>query len=173
MHRTPWFNRQFPPIHDNGLLPGILERLEGTVARLTFKLVQLPGHPGPSGEGKWSIHKEVGHLLDLEPLWMGRALQIIHGESQLMVADLTNRQTHEADHDQQNMVDLIARFAEERAKLVAVLRAVTEADLEKSALHPRLGTPMRLIDLAFFVAEHDDHHLAQITVLMDTPLLSS
>ena len=31
--------------------------------------------------------------------------------------------------------------------------------------HPRLGTPMRLIDLAFFVAEHDDHHLAQITHL--------
>ena len=30
---------------------------------------------------------------------------------------------------------------------------------------PRLGTPMRLVDLAFFVAEHDDHHLAQITFL--------
>jgi hypothetical protein len=34
-----------------------------------------------------------------------------------------------------------------------------------SALHPRLKTPMRIIDLFLFVAEHDDHHLARITEL--------
>ena len=30
------------------------------------------------------------------------------------------------------------------------------------------GTPMRLVDLAFFVAEHDDHHLATIVQLLAT-----
>ena len=30
MRRTAWFDRKFPPIADNGLLPGILERLAGT-----------------------------------------------------------------------------------------------------------------------------------------------
>ena len=35
-------------------------------------------------------------------------------------------------------------------------------------LDPRLRTPMRLIDLGFFVAEHDDHHLARITELLKT-----
>ena len=30
------------------------------------------------------------------------------------------------------------------------------------------GEMQRLIDLAFFVAEHDDHHLAQITRLKRT-----
>jgi uncharacterized damage-inducible protein DinB len=35
----------------------------------------------------------------------------------------------------------------------------------RSALHPRLGMPMRLVDLMLFVAEHDDHHLASITEL--------
>jgi hypothetical protein len=33
MRRTAWFDRKLPPIEDNGLLPGILERLEGTPAR--------------------------------------------------------------------------------------------------------------------------------------------
>lgn|GEM_PF-5393098 len=33
------------------------------------------------------------------------------------------------------------------------------------ALHPRLGVPMRLIDLALFTVEHDDHHLAVISAL--------
>lgn len=57
-------------------------------------------------------------------------------------------------------------FEDEREKLLKVLWRATEQDLEKSAIHPRLGTPMKLIDLAFFVAEHDDHHLAQITALI-------
>jgi len=35
--------------------------------------------------------------------------------------------------------------------------------VERSAFHPRLKKPMRIIDLAFFVAEHDDYHLAKIT----------
>ena len=38
MKRTPWFERKFDPIADNGLLPGIIERLEGTPARLKAKV---------------------------------------------------------------------------------------------------------------------------------------
>jgi hypothetical protein len=37
--------------------------------------------------------------------------------------------------------------------------------IERAAKHPRLGKPMRLIDLVLFVAEHDEHHLARITQL--------
>ena len=165
MKRTNWFDRQFHPIQDNGLFPCILERLEGTAARLRSKMAVIGGDLNRSEDGGWSIKKEVGHLLDLEPLWHDRALQIIGDEAHLLKADLTNRKTHETDHDQVEMADLIGRFAAERERLMGVLSQVTEADLEKSALHPRLGTPMRLIDLAFFVAEHDDHHLAQITHL--------
>jgi uncharacterized damage-inducible protein DinB len=168
MHRTQWFDRTFAPIADNGLLPSILERLDGTPARLRGKLALAKTHLAPASKDGWSIKKEVGHLLDLEPLWYERALQIIGGEGHLIKADLTNRKTHEADHDAAEMENLIAAFAAEREKLVTALAEASDADLEKSALHPRLGTPMRLIDLAFFVAEHDDHHLAQITQLART-----
>ena len=34
MSRTPWFERTFLALEDNGLLPGILERLDGTPHRL-------------------------------------------------------------------------------------------------------------------------------------------
>jgi len=30
------------------------------------------------------------------------------------------------------------------------------------ALHPRLTTPMRLVDMLVFWAEHDDHHVHKI-----------
>jgi hypothetical protein len=34
--------------------------------------------------------------------------------------------------------------------------------ISRSLLRPRLQQPMRLVDRLYFVAEHDDHHLARI-----------
>ena len=164
MRRTPWFERRFAPIDDNGLLPGILERLDGTPARLAALLraqaAMAAAQPG------WTSAQELGHLIDLEPLWLARVHDIAAGRSDLTVADLTNRATHEGDHDRWPLEALAARFAEARARLVAALRDLTAADLERAARHPRLGTPMRVVDLAYFVAEHDDHHLARLRELL-------
>jgi hypothetical protein len=35
-----------------------------------------------------------------------------------------------------------------------------------TSLHPRLKVPMNVIDLAYFVAEHDDYHLVRISELL-------
>jgi hypothetical protein len=45
---------------------------------------------------------------------------------------------------------------------VARLDALTLADAERTAHHPRLDRPMRLVDMCYFAAQHDDHHLAAI-----------
>lgn len=82
--KTKWFERTFSPITDNGVFPCILERLEGTAARLRSKAGKLSGNLTLSVDGKWSINKEVGHLIDLEPLWYERALQIIGHQKQLL-----------------------------------------------------------------------------------------
>jgi len=43
---------------------------------------------------------------------------------------------------------------------------IDEETVFKYALHPRLKTPMRTMDLFLFVAEHDDHHLAKISEII-------
>jgi hypothetical protein len=63
---------------------------------------------------------------------------------------------------------LLERFERPRRALVSTPRGANDGDLERSAQHPRLGTPMRLIDLAYFVAEHDNHHLARLRELTTT-----
>jgi len=167
MRRTNWFERVFPAIEDNGLLPGIIERLEGTPVRLAEKMKNLPADFNPqSADGKWSLKKEIGHLADIESLWFERLQQIIADDPDMKVADLTNRKTHDALHDSKTFNELIAEFKPQRKKFVASLRALKDEDLDKTSLHPRLKTPMKVIDLAFFVAEHDDHHLAQATSLI-------
>jgi hypothetical protein len=54
-------------------------------------------NPDPETEGKWSAQENAGHLLDLEPLWLARVRDYAAASAQLTVADLTNRQTDEAD----------------------------------------------------------------------------
>lgn len=169
MRRTNWFDRQFPPIADNGLLPAILERLEGTPARLRAMLAGAETTAAmPQG---WSPAKEIGHLADLEPLWLRRVQDIVEGRADLTAADLSNRATHETDHDAWPLLQLVDRFEPARRALVLALRSTADADLERSARHPRLGTPMRIIDLAYFVAEHDDHHIARLRHLLQGVVL--
>ena len=166
MKRTEWFLRTFPPIEDNGLLPGILERLEGTPARLYEKVSKIPAEVlNISSAVKWSVKKEIGHLIDLEPLWFERIGQIAASIPDMKVADLTNQKTHTTPHDEISIEGLLSDFKQARQRTMDKLFSLNDADLLNYSLHPRLKTPMRIIDLAYFVAEHDDHHLAQITIL--------
>ena len=167
MQRTEWFKRKFPVIEDNGQFPSIIERLTGTPARLEEVTKGLPDDLLTlKPAGKWSIKEEIGHLSDLEPLWRSRVDDFVNHLPELTVADLTNRKTHEANHNAAQLKDLLTHFRQVRKDFVGKLLQLDDAQLEHTALHPRLKTPMRVIDLAYFVAEHDDHHLAAIREIM-------
>jgi hypothetical protein len=45
------------------------------------------------------------------------------------------------------------------------LEEFDERAVLRTALHPRLRQPMCVLDFAFFIAEHDDHHLAAVSEL--------
>lgn len=166
--REQWFDRSFDFTIPVSRFPAILERLRGTPARLEERARELPTHVFTAlHEGRWSIQENIGHLIDLESLWLRRAQQIFAGESELAPTDLANRRTHEANHNARRLDDLLAEFRDLRGQFVRLLASADTSILERTAIHPRLRTPMRLIDLAVFVAEHDDHHLAAITELAE------
>ena len=83
----------------------------------------------------------------------------------LRSADLENTATHRANHNDADIAELRREFRSAREAFVARLESVPEL-AARTALHPRLEQPMRLIDLLYFTAEHDDHHLAQVSYLM-------
>jgi uncharacterized damage-inducible protein DinB len=170
--QQPWFERQFTFDLPLSRFPNILERLRGSPARIeervrTFSSATLTARL----HNTWSIQENVGHLGDLEPLWIRRVEQLLEGHGELAVADLTNRATDEARHNAAALDDLLKRFRSLRLQFVSILEGADGSALERTARHPRLGTPMRLIDIAFFTAEHDDHHLARITELLNLTTL--
>lgn len=167
IRKQPWFERTFPTGLAHTLMPVVVERLRGTPPRLEERLTALPAAVLTRRLGAtWSIQENAGHLLDLEPLWLQRVEDFLAGRTDLAPADLQNRRTSEANHNTTPLQVLVTGFGRARAALVEVLEGVDERRLGHTARHPRLGVPMNLVDHAFFVAEHDDYHLARITELL-------
>ena len=166
MEQVKWFDRDFAFKPAQNIFPSILERLVGTPGRLEEKLKTIPTNVLTARlNGTWTIKENIGHLLDLEPLWQGRLDDILSSKTELRPTDLQNSKTSLANHDATPTGELLASFRRARMHTVRLLEEVGEEDIFSSALHPRLKTPMRTLDLFLFVAEHDDHHLARITEL--------
>jgi hypothetical protein len=104
----------------------------------------------------------VGHLLDLEPLWLSRLDDFASGMEMLRAADLSNRKTHQANHNSHKVGEILSEFRKMRGQLVERAENLDPKMYSRTALHPRLKTPMRLVDHLYFVAEHDDQHMARI-----------
>lgn len=167
MQQTKWFERSFNFDSHQNIFPSIIERLAGTPARLEEKFKSI--HSGIltlRQNHQWTIKENVGHLTDLEPLWQGRLEDILHNETELRPTDLQNTKTTLANHNAVPIEKLLLDFRQMRRQTVDKLEQLNEQQIFLSALHPRLKTPMRTMDLFLFVAEHDDHHLAAITALV-------
>jgi hypothetical protein len=170
MKQRPWFERAFPFPVDPASAPEILARLRGTPARLD-ELLRDPDVNAliAKPDGAWSAQENVGHLWDLEPLWLGRLEDFLSGADELRTADLRNRKTYEALHNKASPRALLIEFRKARTTFVARLESLNENDWKRAARHPRLQQPMTVTDHAFFVAEHDDNHLARIAELLTGP----
>lgn len=164
MKQIQWFDRKFDFSSDQNIFPAIIERLKGTPIRLKDKIQNIQeAYLTVKPQGKWSVLEHIGHLTDLEPLWMGRLDDILSNKEEMRPTDLDNKKTDLANHNSQSPAALLADFSEHRNTMIIKVEALTEKEIYRYALHPRLKKPMRIIDLFLFVAEHDDHHLAKIT----------
>jgi DinB family protein len=166
VERTEWIKRQFTFGLPLGMYPNVVERVRGTPARLEDLMRGVPAEILTRRDGdKWSIQEQAGHLLDLEPLGMGRLDDFEAEREILRAADMTNQKTHEANHNTNAIQNILAEFRHERMAFVRRLDGWDEAFVLRTALHPRLNEKIRVIDLSFFIAEHDDHHLARVSEL--------
>lgn len=164
--KYPWFERQFLFQFPAEKHPDILERLRGTPVRVEERIKPMaPERLTRRHLDTWSIQENVGHLLDLEPLWAGRVDDIVAGLATMREADLSNTSTHQADHNSVNIDTLTASFRATRGRLVERLDQLPSEQFANACVHPRLKKSMRLVDLCLFVADHDDYHMARITEL--------
>jgi len=164
-----WTSRSFAfsfPVEQIGVL---LSRLRGTAHRIAAAVRGVPPATLTARRsGAWSIQEHVGHLHDLEALHLRRLDELARGAATLSPADMQNRATWDARHNEQPFAAVFESFVVGRDQLVRRLAALDAKALAVAALHPRLQQPMRAVDVAFFTAEHDDHHVAKLEQLVRT-----
>ena len=167
MDRIKWTARKFDFDFPVALFPEMIERSRGTPARLEDRIASLPAEILTRRDGeRWSIQENAGHLLDLETLFTRRVDEYEAGAETLHAADMSNRKTHEANHNEQPIEVILSGFREQRLRLVDRLDGFEPAMFARTAIHPRLNLPMRLVDMILFQAEHDDYHLTRISELI-------
>jgi uncharacterized damage-inducible protein DinB len=167
INRILWEERNFDFDFPPSLAPELLERLRGTPARLAERVELLPDELLEKRDGdKWSIKEHVGHLMDVEELFIGRLDDYDNGFAELRPAEMTGKKTFAANHNEADIKDILIGFREERGKLVSRLDELDEAGFARVAHHPRLNKPMRLCDMMLFEATHDDYHMVDITELI-------
>ncbi len=162
-----WFDRNFDLDIDNYryedsltrlayfpvILKQLLENCRKSIA--TVKVV-----------GKWSIHKNIGHLILLEKLWSSRFQDIKGGNQNMSSADLNNFATDQASFNKYPLNNLTKSLVHERGQTIALLQNMNEEDFLKTSIHPRLNRPMSILELMHFVSEHDTNHMRSMLFII-------
>lgn len=161
-----WFDRKFDFSFGEEMFDEILSRLGNAPQRLAHTVMGVAeDFLMRKFAGKWSAKEHTGHLSVLEPLWRTRFTDIAGGKAVLTTADLDNKATTEAGFNGYGIFDLLEAFKKERKATLMQLQNMNAQHSTFTSMHPRLQQPMRIMDLAFFVAEHDDHHISAILKL--------
>src|SRR5438105_3985092 len=125
--QTPWVERKFNFDFPAGIYPCLLERMRGTPARIEEMVNGLPEEVLiKKPDNNWSVKEQIGHLIDLEALHEGRFEDFVSGKEMLRAADMSNKQTHEANHNAKHLASLLENFREVRMKFVSGLENADE-----------------------------------------------
>jgi hypothetical protein len=163
MKKVEWFERKFNFGLPKDMFAFYLERLEGTIARLERKVSGVSDSVLSNKlDGKWSIKQNIGHLAEVDDISCRRIDEIKQGVTPMSPAVFEPRQ----DYDTQPIQEVINYFKTTRSRNLLRYKSLSEDDLQKNSLHPRLQLKMSPVDLAWFEAEHDDHHLVRINEIL-------
>ena len=168
MPKRKWVEKKFEFSLSQDEYSSILSKLSETpdkIDELVFSLT--PEVLKRKINDKWSIQEHIGHIIDLEELHNGRIDDFIKGTEKLRPADMTNKKTHKANHNDKKITELLQELRVTRKKFINRMEKLDDKISSHVSIHPRLNQPMRPIDMVQFVAEHDEHHINSIIELIE------
>jgi len=168
MKKQKWFDKKFQFDLSEDHYGSVLKKLRDTPENIAQLVSSLQEEVLTKRiENRWSIKENIGHLIDLEELHDGRIDDFIAGKEILRSADLNNRKTDEANHNNKKIGDLLSQLKMVRENFVKRMKHLDVQILSSTSKHPRLNQPMRPIDMAQFVLEHDEHHIESIKEIIE------
>jgi len=162
MNNLPWFERNLKFGYPKEMLPYFLERLEGSIVRIQTKVKGVDDKIlSTKLNDKWSIKQNIGHLAEVDEIANKRLDEMANGVSPMSPAVFDAQ-----DYNPWPIEKVLELYKTNRLKNLKKYQSISESDLLKSSLHPRLKVQMTPVDLAWFDAEHDDHHFVTINRIL-------
>jgi hypothetical protein len=147
------------------LAPRVVARMLGAMHEaVRAEVLALPAearrwHPAP---GEWCVNEALGHLIEAERRgFAGRIRQMLaESEPHLAAWDqvAVARQRGDCERD---TAEILRELSELRAASVALVAALTPADLQRGAVHRAVGY-LRVGEIIHEWLHHDRNHVRQI-----------
>jgi len=149
-------------------LDPVIEALRSMAAFLSDVALRLPGEAAhkPGQGGGFSFVEQVWHLADLEVEGYGLRIDRILNEDNPSLADFDGAQVaRDRQYRSLSLADGLARFAEARARSLAILADLTPSQWDRTGTQAGVGS-LRLSDVPRMMAEHDASHREEIRELL-------
>ena len=168
MNPVPWSQRTFDYGRSLDELPVLLERVQGTAARLSQLLARQPADKLLlRSDGKWSAMEHLGHLLTLQDRFAPRVDDFEQRRPKLCDISLHDQEPLIRVHRTRMLGNVLEEFRTKRVAFANRVEHLQRRSLEHVAYHPCQERKMRPVDMLLWIAEHDDHHLASLRTLLN------
>ena len=108
--------------------------------------------------GKWCVKEVLGHVFDVERVFMYRALSIAREDDTPLPGFDENQWLPAARFDRRPLQDLVGEYQAVRAATLALLTSFDDLALERRGTAS--GKPVSVRALAHMAAGHELHHVA-------------
>lgn len=141
------------------------ELLSGPVGTLyAARLYQAPT------ENEWTIMESLAHIVEFMPYWGDEVAKLVAQPGQNFGRTMQHegRQAALRDHGHDTLAQIRAALPGSYAHLDAILKALTDLDLELTGRHVKFGERTLQWFIMEFIVDHLHNHVVQIKECLDT-----
>ena len=149
-----------------GEAAGILAASGEAIARLARSVPrEMAGwRPAPN---EWSVNECLGHLIEAEHRGFGgRMRTMLEGDEPGLEAWDAAEVAANRDDRKRDPASLAAEFESLRAESLDLLNSVRDSDMQRGAIHPRIGR-ITVDELLHEWVHHDANHLRQAYAVVE------
>jgi len=144
-------------------IEGVLSRLASAPARFASALSRLEDADSVERmqPDEWSPAEVLAHVRASQDILEPRIFFVLVRDNPMLLAYDDGRWAQVARYSSLPITESLDTMRLRRKELVRALRSISAADWERTGTHEARGV-MSVLDLARYVADHDDEHIAQI-----------
>ena len=153
---APYYEQYVARVADGAITDLLAEQLERTRALLLpLTPAQVAYHPQPAD---WNIAEVLGHVADAERVFAYRALTFARNDATDLPGFDQDLFVANADFAQRSIADLVAEYTAVRKATLAFFCGLPAAAWTRRGTAN--GNPVSVRALAYIIAGHELHHIA-------------